>query len=220
MDNLLPHLKPHATIRRLRKGGNVLFQGEVPRSVMIVRDGVVRAYAITSGGEERIVTLYGKGDIFPLAWALGEAPNALFYYDALTEARVMCVPKQIFLDTIMADKELLASTLRFTANEYTALLFRITGLGQSRAIEKIGYTLYYLLFRYGIDKGGGQFVIDIRMSQTDIANLVGLTRESTTKNLKVLKDKGVIDYTNSAYTVNKQKLERFLGEDAFRDLSL
>lgn len=220
MDSLLPYLKPHATLRRIKKGGNVFFQGEIPRSVMIVRDGIIRAYTITSSGEERIVALYGKGDVFPLAWALGEAPNALFYYDALTEARVMSVTKQVFNDVILKNNDLLAEMLRFTANEYTSLLFRITGLGQSRAIEKIGYTLYYLLYRYGTERTTGSYLIDIKMSQTDIANLVGLTRESTTKNLKILKDKKVIDYKNATYIVNKQRLEQFLGEDAFRDLSI
>lgn len=220
MDNLLPYLKESATVRRIKKGGNVLFQGEIPRSVMIVRDGVVRAYTITSSGEERIVALYSKDEIVPLAWALDQAPNALFYYDALSEVRVLTVPKQVFLDAVMNNQDILRSMIRFVTDEYTALLFRITGLGQSRAIEKIGYTLYYLLFRYGVEKPGGTFAIDIKMSQTVIAALVGLTRESTTKNLKILKDKGIIDYTNSTYTVNKARLEGFLGEDAFRDLTL
>ena len=220
MDSLLPYLKDTATVRRIKKGGNVLFQGEIPRSVMIVRDGVVRAYTITSSGEERIVALFSKGDIIPLAWALDQAPNALFYYDALSEVRVLTVPKQAFTQVIMSDKELLAQMVKFVTGEYTALLFRITGLNQSRAIEKIGYTLYYLLFRYGTPKAGDKYSIDVKMSQTVIAALVGLTRESTTKNLKLLKEKGVITYTNSTYTINKTKLENFLGEDAFRDLSL
>lgn len=220
MDNLLPYLKDFSTVRRIKKGGNVLFQGEIPRSVMIVRDGVIRAYTITSSGEERIVSLFSKGDIIPLGWAIGNVPNALFYYDALVDTRVLTVPKQIFLDTVMTDPELLKSMVSFVANEYTALLFRITGLGQSRAIEKIGYTLYYLLYRYGVEKSYGRFAINLKMSQNVIAALVGLTRESTTKNLKILKDKGIISYSNSNYTINKHKLEKFLGEDAFRDLSL
>lgn len=220
MDSLLPYLKESATVRRIKKGGNVLFQGEIPRSVMIVRDGVVRAYTITSSGEERIVSLFSKGDIIPLAWALGEAPNSLFYYDALSEVRVLTIPKQKFQDTVMNNPELLRSMIKFVTTELTALLFRITGLGQSRAIEKIGYTLYYLLFRYGIPKPNGRYAIDIKMSQTVIAALVGLTRESTTKNLKLLKDKGIISYSNSTYTINKTRLESFLGEDAFRDLNL
>jgi len=50
--------------------------------------------------------------------------------------------------------------------------------------------------------------------------LVGLTRESTAKNMKILRDRGIIDYASFTYTVDKAKLEAFLGEDGFRDLSV
>jgi len=207
-------------MRIVKKGANVLFQGEVPRRAMIVRDGVVRAYTITSTGEERVVALYGKGDIFPLTWILGETTNTLFYYDAITETRLMTFTKDDLTKVLDKNGEASRALMRFVGNQYTAMLLRITGLEQSRAVEKIGFTLYYLLFRYGVEKKPGVYTISIKLSQLMISNLVGLTRESSTKNLKVLKDKGVIDYSSSTYTINKQKLEQFLGEDSFRDLSL
>lgn len=220
MEQFLTQLKPYSSLKVFKKGSNVYFQGEVPRKAMIVRDGIIRAYTITSTGEERIVALYGKNDILPLTWVLGETSNTLFYYDALSETRVLAVSKVDFNSILDANPDLVRMMLGFVANNYTAMLLRITGLEQSRAIEKIGFTLYYLLFRYGIESTPGQFTIDVKMSQNVIASLVGLTRESTTKNLKLLKDKKVIDYNSSTYTVNKQKLENFLGEDSFRDLSL
>jgi CRP/FNR family transcriptional regulator len=207
-------------MRVVKKGANVLFQGEIPRKVMIVRDGVIRGYTITSNGEERVVALYGKGDIFPLSWALGETSNTLFYYDAICETRLMTIPKNDFMDAISDHPPALNAMLRFIGNQYTALLLRITGLEQSRAIEKIGFTLYYLLFRYGVEKKPGIYQINIKLSQLMIANLVGLTRESSTKNLNVLKEKGIITYNSSMYTIDKKKLEQFLGEDGFRDLEL
>ena len=207
-------------MRIVKKGGNIFFQGEVPRNAMIVRDGVVRAYTITSGGEERVVALFGRGDVFPLTWILGETTNSLFYYDAVSEARLMSVGRDEFMDTVQNNPTAMNALLSFVGNQYTSLLLRITGLEQSRAVEKIGFTLYYLLFRYGIEKKPGVYTINLKLSQLMIANLVGLTRESSTKNLKVLKDKGIISYTSSMYTVNKHKLEQFLGEDSFRDISL
>lgn len=220
MENLLPHIQPYSTVRVVKKGANILFQGEIPRKVMVVRDGVVRAYTITSSGEERIVAIYGKGDIFPLSWVLGETSNVLFYYDAVTEARLLTISRDDFMNALTNDVQRLNRLLRFVSNEYTALLLRITGLEQSRAIEKVGFTLYYLLFRYGTETKPGIYTINVKMSQLMIASLVGITRESTTKTLKTLKDKGIIDYSNSTYTVNKLKLENFLGEDGFRDLAL
>lgn len=220
MDALIQQLRPHGTMRVVKKGGNIFFQGEVPRKAMVVRDGVVRAYTITSGGEERVVALFGRGDVFPLTWILGETTNSLFYYDAVSEARLMSVDRNDFMETINNNSTAMNALLGFVANQYTSLLLRITGLEQSRAVEKIGFTLYYLLFRYGIEKRPGLYTINLKLSQLMIANLVGLTRESSTKNLKVLKDKGIISYSSSMYTINKQKLEQFLGEDSFRDISL
>lgn len=220
MEKLFQQLKPHGTMRLIRKGANILFQGEIPRSALIVRDGIVRAYTITSTGEERVVALYSKGDVFPLTWVLGETTNTLFYYDALTDVRLMAVPKPVFMSTLMKDTELLSDMLRFVGNQHTAMLLRITGLEQSRAVEKIGFTLYYLLFRYGEEKTDGKYVIDIKISQIMFGSFVGLTRESVVKNLKTLKDKGIVDYNKSIYTVDKTKLERFLGEDGFRDVTI
>lgn len=220
MEALIKHLRPKSTIRFVKKGSSVLFQGEVPRRVMIVRDGLIRAYTITSSGEERVVALYGKGDIFPLTWVLGETSNTLFYYDAVIDSRLMLVTQEDFVSTISENTDTLRTMLHFVGNQYTALMLRITGLEQSHAVEKIGFTLYYLLFRYGTEKKPGIYVINIKLTQLMIANLVGLTRESSTKNLKVLRDKGIIKYSRSTYTINKLKLEKFLDEDTFRDLSL
>ncbi|MES2875999.1 MAG: Crp/Fnr family transcriptional regulator [Patescibacteria group bacterium] len=220
MDELFHELKPLGSFKTITKDGNVLFQGEVPRNVMVVRSGVIRAYTITSGGEERTVSLHGDGDILPLTWALGITNNSLFYYEAVTDCRVFQIPKKAFTEFIAAEPERTLAMLRQTANLYTSLLLRITGLEQSRAAEKIGFTLYYLLFTRGKEIKPGVFRIDVRLSHALFGSLVGLTRESTAKNMKQLRDKGIIDYASFTYTVHKAKLEAFLGEDGFRDLSV
>ena len=220
MDDLFHELKPLGSFRTIVKDGNVLFQGEVPRSVMMVRSGIIRAYTITSGGEERTVSLHGEGDILPLTWALGTTSNSLFYYEAVTDCRVFQVPKAAFTDFIHAKPERTQAMLQQTADIYTSLLLRITGLEQSRAVEKIGFTLYYLLFTRGKEVKPGTFRIDVRLSHALFGSLVGLTRESTAKNMKQLRDKGIIDYSSFTYTVHKAKLEAFLGEDGFRDLAI
>jgi CRP-like cAMP-binding protein len=220
MDDLLHELKPVGSFRTIAKDGNVLFQGEIPRYVMIVRSGVVRAYTITSGGEERTVSLHGEGDILPLSWVLGTTSDSLFYFEAVTDCRVLQVSRSAFTDYLHAKPERLKAMLKQTSLIYTSLLLRITGLEQSRAAEKIGFTLYYLLFTRGKEVTPGNYRIDVRLSHALFGSLVGLTRESTAKNMKQLRDKGIIDYASFTYTVNKSKLEAFLGEDGFRDLSI
>lgn len=220
MENLLGVLRPFSTLRTVKKGANILFQGEIPRNVFVLRDGFVRAYTVTSTGEERTIALYGKNDIFPITWVIGETNQSLFYYEAMTDVRVLTATKDAFMEAITKKPDEHGDLLSYIGNQYTAMLFRITGLEQSRAIEKIGYTLYYLIFRYSRELPDGRYRIEVKLTQSTLASLVGLTRESTTKNLKVLKDKKIIDYANSYYTVDKSKLELYLKEDTFKDLMI
>lgn len=220
MEQFIHSIRPLATLRTVKRGANILFQGEIPRHVFIIRDGFVRAYTVTSTGEERTIAIYSKNDILPLTWIIGETNQALFYYEAMTDVRAMTLTKTAFMETSQQTPEFTGSVLQYIGNQYTAMLFRITGLEQSRAVEKIGYTLYYLLFRYGKEISEDNYRIDVKLTQAILASLVGLTRESTTKNLNYLKDRGVISYQHSLYTVRKSRLEAFLKEDSFKDLQI
>ncbi len=220
MEELFQSISKHTTPRALSKGSTILYQSEIPREAFIVRKGFIRAYTITSSGEERIVALHTRGDIFPLSWVYGETKNTLFYYEAGSDAEVACISKEKLTSLIAASPDLTNKLIRFTVNEQTALLMRITALEQSRAAEKIALTLYYLLIRHGIEKQPGQFTIDIKMTQSMIASLVGLTRESTAVNIAKLKELGIISYSNFIYVVNKPNLEKLVGEDSFKDVLL
>ena len=217
MNELLPVIRPYASVRFVKKGMILLYQSEIPRHALIVKKGLVRAYTITNSGEERTVALHGNDDIFPLSWIFGETPNTLFYYEAMIDSEILIVPKQELVQAVMGSSDVMAGILKFTMNEYTSLLLRITALEQSSAAEKIALTLYYLIFRHGKETKPGLYAIDIKMTQSLIASLVGLTRESTAVNLKLLKKKGIVSYSNFNYTVNKQNLERFVGEDSFKN---
>ena len=220
MKQLLSHLRAVGTPSIYRKNASIFFQGEIPRFVTVILDGVVKAYTINPEGEEIIVNLYGRGAILPTAWVNNESTTALFNYDAVNDVRVLKIKKSDFYDAIDSDAALQREYMEYLMKSQAELLLRVTGLSQSRAAEKICYTLYFLLFRYGLERGNDTYEIDLKLTQSMRASLIGQTRESTAKNLKVLKEAGVVDYTSSTYVVNKRKLESYVGEDAFRNMSL
>lgn len=220
MEDVLHAVGSKATTQSIKKGTTVLYQSEIPRYACIVKKGFIRAYTITSSGEERVVALHGKGDIFPLSWIYGETKNTLFYYEAGSDVEIACIGKNDFVETIAASPKLTAQVLRSTVNEHTSLLMRITALEQSNAAEKIALTLYYLMIRHGVERTPGNFTITIKMTQSMIASLVGLTRESTAVNIATLKKRGIVTYKNFIYVVNKSNLEKFVGEDNFKDVTL
>ncbi|HET8690109.1 MAG TPA: Crp/Fnr family transcriptional regulator [Candidatus Saccharimonadales bacterium] len=220
MKDIISSLSTAAAVRTVKKGSNLLFQGEIPRKAFVVRSGLIRSYTITSNGEERIIGLYARGAVLPVSWIFGQASSSLFYFDAVTDSKVVSLDRKQLITQATSSPELSRQLMDYLSSENTASLLRINGLEQSRAIEKIGFMLYYLIFRYGKDDGKGNYCLTIKLSQLMLSNLVGLTRESTTKSLLNLRQKGVIDYKNSDYKINKARLESFLGEDSFRDVKL
>ena len=64
MATLASLLSSHGTVRTYRAKAPIAFQGEIPREAFLVLDGAVRSYTINASGEERIMSIYGKGSIF------------------------------------------------------------------------------------------------------------------------------------------------------------
>jgi CRP-like cAMP-binding protein len=218
MRDIISHIQPYATKRTFKKHSILLYQGEAPRSVFAVMSGVVKVYSINTAGEEQIAAFETHDDIFPTPWAFDKASVTLYYYEALTDCEVLVLPREEFHSQLQKSQSLQASLIDYFATSYTGLLMRVTALEQSRAREKIMFTLYYLLFRYGRETKPGKYTVGLKLTHSVIAGLVGLTRETTTNELSRLKRQKVLTYSAHEYCIDKANLERLLGEDSFADV--
>jgi CRP/FNR family transcriptional regulator, cyclic AMP receptor protein len=211
--------KSHATRRAFQKRTVLLYQGEAPRMAYIVKTGLIKMYSINNSGEEQIVSFFGPNDIFPSTWIFGKTSATLYYYETMTDCEVLTLPRES-LKNLLYSPALLPHTLDYYINGHTGLLMRITALEQSRAREKILYTLYYLMFRYGKNTSNDTYVLEIPLTHKIIASLVGLTRETTSGEVSKLKRQKVLAYSGQTYQISKSRLERMLGEDNFMEVSL
>lgn len=219
MKQLINTLVLHATKRAFKKGSILLYQGEAPRMAYVIKSGHVKVYTINNAGEEQIVTLHSANDIFPSPWLFGKTSTTQYYYETFSDCEVLTLPRDTLLEKIHTSQHAPA-LINYLATNYIGMLMRVTALEQSRAREKIMFTLYQLLFRYGTEGKPGIFTIDLPLTHSVIASLVGLTRETTTAELNNLKKQKIVSYIKRTYKVNKANLERALGEDNFQDVIL
>lgn len=215
---LLTSLRGIGEPRVLRKKTSIAFQGEVPRYAYYILDGAIKAYVIGPDGSQTIVDIYAKHSILPLAWLNRTAATALFYYEALTDVRVIRFKREDFERERAASLGIQTELANYLVDSQTSLLFRTAGLCQGSSGNKVCYALYFLLYRYGIEQSEGQFMIPIPLTHEVIANFIGQSRENTAKTIKSLSDEGVLSYESKIYTVNTSRLERYLGEDTFREI--
>lgn len=219
MKNLVTLLTPFATKRTFKKGSVLLYQGEAPRMAYVIKTGHVKAYSINNAGEEQIVTFHSGTDMFPSPWIFGKTSTTLYYYETFSDCEVLTMPRDVLIAQLQKNEHR-GDLVDYLATNYIGLLMRVTALEQSRAREKIMLTLYHLLFRYGTESKPGIFTINLPLTHSIIASLVGLTRETTTAELNILKQQGVIQYSKRTYRVRKKQLERAIGEENFLDVTL
>lgn len=207
-------------IRRVRKGQIILYQGEAPRNAFVIKDGVVKSYNLNPLGEEKIITFNVAADLIPLAWIFEKAPGALYYYDAFTDCELYSLPKDELRKFMTNDQ----ATANFLLDRYITLYvgssLHINALEQSKSTEKIIRTLQHLVMRYGEEQGKNLWRINLRLTHQDLANMIGLTRETVAMELSKLKKRGIVSYFGQRYMVKTETLQQILGEDTFKDLDI
>jgi CRP/FNR family transcriptional regulator len=213
-------LQPAGVTRQFSKKRTILFQGEIPQSAMVLQAGLVKVYGITTGGDQRTVTLLSAGDIFPVECVFDKSRVSLYYYEALTDCTVLSLPKLEFVAALERDNVLKTQVFQSYMAHYTSATMHIYALEHSHAQEKLVYILQYLVARFGEKQPNGLTRISLRLSHQDIAEMVGLTRETTAVELHRLKDKKLIDYQRFSYYVNVPLLVQATGSDEFENVAV
>lgn len=212
LDHVQDFLKQYRT-KKFTKGQTILSQDEVPTAAYFIKKGVIKTYNLTAEGEEKPISFDVRGEIFPVGWVFGKLQRCQYFYSAFTDCEVYVFPREHYMAYIKSQPETLYATLDFMLNRYLNYQMRVNALEQSKASSKVLYTIHFLSLRFGIDLKTDLVRIPLPLTQQDLANFMGLTRETTSMELKKLQKQGVISYRNQKYTVRTDKLNHKLDEE-------
>lgn len=208
-------------VRSYRKGEIILFQGEAPRAAYVIQSGVVKAYNISSGGDEKPIGFYSEGSLFPASWVMGSTPGAIYYYEAFTNVAIYSIPKEHYIEILKSNPSLLYTELENYIADEVGKSMRLNALQHSRASDKLIYTLHYLALSHSKLIAPETVELTLLLTHQDFANLTGLTRETTATELNKLKKAGIINYgKHTAYKIQITKLRTALNDQFIADLKI
>lgn len=181
---------------------------DIPSGVYFIHKGYARLYTLSETGQELSLIIYRARDFFPMFWAINDSPNTQ-YVEAITTLEVSRAPKTDFLEFLDNNPDIIKVVLRRVLMRFEGIVERMEYMVFGNAYEKVASILVICAERFGREKDG---VITVRVPLThrDIANLVGLTRETASVEIKKLEKKGVCEKDGSYFTVknlNKLKTE-------------
>ncbi len=172
---------------------------EEPTGVYYLTDGIVRMYAVSSQGEEVVINVYRAISFFPMAWILNDLVSH-YYFEAVTPVTVTKAPKEEFLKFLKSEPEVLFDLLQRIYKGLDGYFLRMeylmSGTAQARLIAEI---LIYAK-RFGSEEKG-KIIVGVKLTEKDLASQTGIARETVSREIHKLKDKGLIDFDKNILTV-------------------
>jgi CRP-like cAMP-binding protein len=203
MDELAVYVRTQP-IRKFTKDCILVYQGELPTTLYAIRSGYVKIYDISPDGNEQFLGLAGKYDFIPSELLFSNLRAAQFFYAAFTSVEVYVVNRTEFLQQVRRNTEALYHIVQTITEKYHGQLRHLTAVQKPKAREKIVYVLHFLASHFIDGVTLAVNPVPLPLTQQDIANLVGVTRETAAHELKLLKNEGYITYDKSTFYIHEK----------------
>ena len=191
--------------RAYQPGDAIYRQGEYGDALYVLKSGVVKLFRPYSGSKEATLRLLKPWDIFGHLAFVGEARQRA-YAEAVTECRVTKVPK-IFMERAIR-REPQAALKMMTLLELRLVQYEelVKCLLPRETEVRLANLLPILAQKFG-DRGpdgNSAVTIDLRLTHQDLAAMVASTRESVTKVLNDMRNRGVVEIEAGRITIKDQ----------------
>lgn len=181
--------------RTLTPGESLFWEGEDSVLVANVLDGVLKLSSNTEDGREQIVGVVYPSDFIgrPFGGTSGHGVTAL------TDARVCVFSRRDFDAFASAHPHLEHKLLERTLGELDRTRRWMVLLGRKSASERIASFLLEMLDRLNAPRGcefrfeEGPEILELPFSRQQIADILGLTIETVSRQFTRLKSEGIID---------------------------
>jgi CRP-like cAMP-binding protein len=200
--------------RTFKKGETILLKDDIPKDMHVIESGLVKVYTITAGGDERLVTFSRDEEDFPIGFSLGIIDRSQYFYEAFTNCVIRFIPRREYLRYLTSDIEAMQKRMVRLTILLISNYARVSALEQTRASDKIAQTLLYMADQFGVLLRPYNTRLKLSVTQQEIANSLGLTRETTNIELKKLELKQLISYSRKNYILYTERLRKYLEDSS------
>jgi CRP-like cAMP-binding protein len=187
--------------REYGPGDAIYNEGEYGDALYVLISGVVKLFRPYSGSKEATLRLLKPWDIFGHLAFAGEAKQRA-YAEAVTECKVTKVPKIFVERAIRRDPRValkIMTLLELRLVQYEEL---VKCLLPRETEIRLANLLPILAQKFGERSSlDGSVTIDLRLTHQDLAAMVASTRESVTKVLNEMRNRGVVEVEGGRITL-------------------
>lgn len=193
------------SVVRRDKAQIIIYEGDEVNQFYYLKSGYVKMYNINDDGEERTLLLLKPGDIFPLLKDPA-VPKYIspYFYDTMSEAQVGVIKQEVFLKEVAVSRDTAWALLRYVSEFSDTLTKRLEQIENKTAEGKLETLLPYLVQICGKRKGDA-FRLELKLTHQDLANLLGIARETVSREIQTLVKRGLLTSQGGYFVIPMQK---------------
>lgn len=178
-------------IRRFHKGAMLLHEGAVADEILILRSGRVKVTSGTSEGREIVLRFCGPGDLIGEMAVIETGPRSASV-EAIEPVEATTIAATRFRALLETRPGLAVSILRAMSRRFRDADRKRVEFGATHALGRVASRLVELAEEYGRPQDGAT-VIDLPITQEELAGWTGCSREAVAKALRTLRALGLIE---------------------------
>ncbi|MEH7884459.1 Crp/Fnr family transcriptional regulator [Bacillus sp. JJ1609] len=174
------------------KKGSYLFQeGMEAEELYLILGGKVQISKVTQDGRELALRICGENDICGELTLFTDAPKYLLSALILEDAKIAAIRKDVIEKEIFQNPSLAFEFMKWMSDHFRKTQTKFRDLVLNGKKGALFSTLIRMTNSYGVQKDDG-ILIDLPLTNQELANFCGTSRESTNRILNDLKREEII----------------------------
>jgi CRP-like cAMP-binding protein len=188
-----------ARMQRVAAGHVIIERGDPPEAVFAVATGKLKVVAPRSIGRDATLHILGPGDVFGEV-ALFHADGRTARVTAIEESVLLVVDRRDFMDLLARSSELSARMLSLMAARLHNTIAHFDTTTSLDVPARLARKLLLLAKDFGVREGKG-IALTLKLSQSELGDLVDSSRQTVNRELRRWHDEGVIRTENGRLVV-------------------
>lgn len=203
-EQTLDALAPQFQIENLRRGQLLTGRGfqhleRFQSRIWFVHRGVLAAYTVTKQNTRKILFFLGPGKL--LGHNVFDTRPTALYGEAMADTILLSMPKPEFVRLLAAHPSLMTALLAHYETDLWRMSHQLKNTAGYLSVErKLAIKLLKLSQDFGVPCEEG-LAISFPLTVTQVAEFVGLPRETTSRACKKLSEHGLITYENRRFVL-------------------
>lgn len=177
--------------KKYNKGSIIFTEGEPSEGIYFVKKGRIKIYKNASDGKEHIINIMNTGDVFAEACLFSKMPYPASS-EAIEDSETLMIKRKDIEELLNMHPEISVEIIKVMAERLIMVSRQIESLALKDAYGKTAALIVQLFQSQNKNLENGM-EITIDLSRQEMANMVGLTRETLTRAMSKLKNDGLID---------------------------